>query len=1044
MNPQELQNNSEMNNQVYINQLIPNENLSSIQRITITKTESEKQVPQTNTNMNYFKDNNNIESNPNITETKIIGQTIDPQRFSFRDKSNLNIVSLDNNKSNSYKQLIQKIANQLKKPVRPPTQGYFYFALQKGEYSLMIIRKLSSQMRNHKIELNNDIFRIYIQKYKKYKELIKRIAHLLKISMKNPNFYDNIKYQQNINTENNNISQTIIINSSKNNNINNQINTTKNANEIKKNSEKNKQIKKISDNNDLNQKKIKSQILIQNHINKNNKNIQNLNNRNKYNYSNNINHKKINQTNPFFASKEKLSFNSMNSNKINNKLQNPNQYLAYNNQKQISKNNSKSPITQDINKKNKKKKEIKINFKNHQNIINKQEPIKELKESSNKDLKKDIIHEDLRPNINMEINQKNNMTNIVHTIQDNNIQKTHNIINSISNSNNDMNLINNNESNNSIFSATPINSKFVEITNEDNLQMNNNLEKENFLSDKTHRINIISTSILNPEATQSNINNNTDNINTNFNVEQSINNLNLNNHLEENDINPIINNNSENNNSMTNNYNSDSNNNITISTLNKEEDKTYSMSIDSNKDKNKTHKIKLSPFKKSKTSIIQEEKSINSNLESQNININNIQKLNCNTFSENELNVNDSIIYQREISTSVDEVSFLKKFNVFLTKNNILIDNFIPMAININGQKYLKENAFWEKYINYIYINYSVNNIRLSLFSFVHIIEQYFLWCENLNSDIVDEFQSLIIGIIKKIYDNDEINQFCSMNRISNIEELFNKYKLLMNNKKDFNYESNKQIEIKINNKSQNECFCDLCKSDIACVKKMIELNKNKIIEVKIENLFYDGSKNFENKDKNEDESERESNKENSTKRNNKKTYPPKKSRGSSIGNKDIKNQFSNSKIQKISEQEYEFIAKETKKVEYPKKNRKTSASKNKRKSSSNKKEYIEDHKIDSYFNKEEKEEVKINDDEMDLSDKESKYKNKKKRNKSYKEIKNDNNDEKEEKETKKEKKKKKQKSKNKKKEKNQSDSESDEGSEKPKRKKKKIQYPKD
>ena len=133
MNPQELQNNSEMNNQVYINQLIPNENLSSIQRITITKTESEKQVPQTNTNMNYFKDNNNIESNTNITETKIIGQTIDPQRFSFRDKSNLNIVSLDNNKSNNYKQLIQKIANQLKKPVRPPTQGYFYFALQKGE-----------------------------------------------------------------------------------------------------------------------------------------------------------------------------------------------------------------------------------------------------------------------------------------------------------------------------------------------------------------------------------------------------------------------------------------------------------------------------------------------------------------------------------------------------------------------------------------------------------------------------------------------------------------------------------------------------------------------------------------------------------------------------------------------------------------------------------------------------------------------------------------------------------------------------------------------
>jgi hypothetical protein len=55
---------------------------------------------------------------------------------------------------------------------------------------------------------------------------------------------------------------------------------------------------------------------------------------------------------------------------------------------------------------------------------------------------------------------------------------------------------------------------------------------------------------------------------------------------------------------MTNNYNSDSINNITLSSLNKEEDKTYSISIDSNKDKNKKININISPFRKSKTSFI--------------------------------------------------------------------------------------------------------------------------------------------------------------------------------------------------------------------------------------------------------------------------------------------------------------------------------------------------------------------------------------------------------------------------------------------------------
>ena len=89
--------------------------------------------------------------------------------------------------------------------------------------------------------------------------------------------------------------------------------------------------------------------------------------------------------------------------------------------------------------------------------------------------------------------------------------------------------------------------------------------------------------------------------------------------------------------------------------------------------KKKTIHIKLSPFKKDiKQSTKEEEKTINSNIESQNIDLDNIQKINCNTFliqnsqnhnTDNNNNLNnkdDSIIFQKEISTSADEVSYLK------------------------------------------------------------------------------------------------------------------------------------------------------------------------------------------------------------------------------------------------------------------------------------------------------------------------------------------------------------------------------------------------
>ena len=1068
--PQDIQNNININTS-NTNQTIPNQN---IQNITIIKTEEQKQLNDVNTNTNTSYIPNNLENNQKIIkETKIVTQTInnpmDPQRFSFSDVSNLNLVSSEKaNNKQSYMQLIKKIANQLKIKVRPPTQGFFHFALQKGDYSLIIIRKLSSQLRNHQIEFNNDIFRIYTQKLVKYRELIKRIAHLLKITMKNKKYFENLNNK--VTTTVQSIEKTTIVQTNTNTNTNlNKTNNVNKNNEIKKSSIKSEQVKFVGNNkNIVNQKKTKTQTITQTNLNKshitNKSNNANQNNR----YNTNINNNRINPTNPFFASKDKLSFNSSNNNMMRNNLQNQNQYFLHNKEKTtVNNNNNKSPITQ--NKLDKNKNMIKINLSKQQNNINNinsnQNEVKIVKTeitttnniSNNIDNNKmDIVQEEIKPRMDLEVINKEKI--IIPHIEEkkvisNNIhQETHNIINSISNNNNEINTNNDyNISENRIFSKNPINSRFADTSNDiemkNSTDINNNI---NILSEKNKSTNIINTSLINTGTIQQIPKNNLEtNKNININFEKKSINVNLiNNSKDKNIINTNESNITMNNVSMHNNYNTDTNNNITITSLNKEEDKNYYFSTESNKSKGKQIKIEISPFKKeTHKSFIEEEKSIHSNKESQTININNIQKLNCNTFSENDINNNDSIIFQKEISTYPDETTFLKKFDTFLSKNNIFIQSYIPMAVNNNGQQYLKKNAFWEKYLNYIFINYSINNAKLSLFSFAHLIEQYFLWCENLSSDIVEGFKKLIIEIILKIYTMDEVNQFCTMNKIKSFGDIFEKYKTFIKDKNgSFKYD--KEIEIKIKNKDQDECNCELCKNEIACMKKLIEVNKNKIIGVNIESIFYDGNENkINNKKEEEDEDEEIYIKKT------KKTYPPTKSRNSS-GKKKSYSKFSASKIKESSGENIEYIGKERSKSK-----KRASSSKKKRQSSkgkrpstskkpgqsSNKNEKIdkeEDMKIDAFLVKEED----IKELEAIISDTiKNKTKEKRKSKSKSKEEKDESNSESEEKGTKNKKNKKSQKSKNKKKEKKYSDSESEDEKVKAKdKKKKKQQYPKD
>ena len=1026
-------------NESNLNQINPNQNISVVKKVTITKKQEQKQTGDSKTN--YI---NNISSNNDpaiIKETKIVTQTFinpnDPQRFSFSGNSNLNINmnSLENKNNNKYILLIKKIANQLKRPVRAPTQGFFNFALQKGNYSLIIIRKISSQMINHQIEFNNDVFRIYIQKYKKYKELVKRIAHLLKISMKNKKYFVNILHEKNTNAQtiNSNIEQSNLI---KNNNLNNN-NISQNYNE-KKSSVKSAEARVYNNNrNTFNQKKTKTQSITQNNTNKTRYSFKNMHPN--FGFNTNAGHERINLINPFFASKEKLSFNSNNlsNNVMKNNIQNQNQYFLNKKEKTINnKNKSKSPINES---KNKNPKILNINLNRQQkNINNNQNQINIKNNYSIFNNKIEENQKEIKTNLNLELINKETITTSINQINEkkeiqNNFKESNEFISSISNKKNEQNTLTNlNASHNGIIANNSIINKMEDNSND--IEMKNNEESINILSVQNQKSNIINSSLINSNSLQKNSNN----TNINIDIENKNKGINTNTNM-----------------SITNNYNSESNNNI-IPIINKEENKEKKMSVGSNRSNGKEIKIKLSPFKKNEFSF-GEEKNININSSSQKINIDNIQKLNCNTFSQienNNLTGNDSIIYQKEISTSADELSFLKKFDSFLSKNNISVQSFIPMAFNENGQQYLKQNAFWEKYINYIYINYSVNNVKSSLFSFVHIIEQYFIWCENLTSEIVEEFIKLIIDIINKIYNKDEIKQFCSMNKINNFKELFEKYKIFMSDKTG-NFKHEKEIEIKLGNKSQDECNCELCKNELACMKKLVELNKNKIIEVNIENLFYNGNKNKE-EDKDKEKDDDKDDKEIEYKKT-KTTYPPRKSRGSSAKKK-VREKFSESKIKKSSEENFEYIAEEKKeklKSKSKSKKRNSSMSKAKRESTNKKEKIEEDNKLDSYFKKEIKDEEKKSDSEWEISDKDNKkkIKNKKKekskRNKSYKEEKKDSNsqseeEEKEEKETKNKKNKRKQKSKNKKRNKKYSDNESDDEDIKLKANKKKKKYPKD
>ena len=291
---------------------LSNPHLSPINRVSILKTEEQKEIVRTNVYADNDSSGNKKEfcvvteiirrkSNiplPSKNNTQI---NLNPFRFSFNQaikeppfNPNLNIDIKDSSikhsqkfvKNDNYNEIVKRIASQLNVHIRPPSQGFFYFAMLKGNYPLMIIKKLEKDIVNHKIELNNDIFRIYSEKYMRYIELVKKIAHLLKANLKNKMFWENERYtKSNINSNvnaNQNIQteyakdKIIPINVIPENKIMNVNNPSKNGNIIFLN--KNNQVNVNSKNlHNKTPQNIKSTLIFNNNINNNNQTYQTSN-----------------------------------------------------------------------------------------------------------------------------------------------------------------------------------------------------------------------------------------------------------------------------------------------------------------------------------------------------------------------------------------------------------------------------------------------------------------------------------------------------------------------------------------------------------------------------------------------------------------------------------------------------------------------------------------------------------------------------------------------------------------------------------------------
>lgn len=191
----------------------------------------------------------------------------------------------------------------------------------------------------------------------------------------------------------------------------------------------------------------------------------------------------------------------------------------------------------------------------------------------------------------------------------------------------------------------------------------------------------------------------------------------------------------------------------------------------------------------------------------------------------------------------INMINFLRKFYSFLIDNNIEIsrDNKLPTFKNNEDKELLTLKDFWIKFIKYISDKYKN---ELNIFNFLNFIEQFYLWCKS--SDDTTDFITEIKTQIYKIFSQDKINNFLSMNKLKNLDQIFDRYKSL--NK--YNKPEEKFLEVKIDIEN---CTCPTCTQKGFIQKKVSEFNNinNKITFAKKNNLYFPPMSDYIRFDKN-------------------------------------------------------------------------------------------------------------------------------------------------------------------------------------------------
>ena len=194
--------------------------------------------------------------------------------------------------------------------------------------------------------------------------------------------------------------------------------------------------------------------------------------------------------------------------------------------------------------------------------------------------------------------------------------------------------------------------------------------------------------------------------------------------------------------------------------------------------------------------------------------------------NKNESNNEKNILFLKNLETSNN--NFINQFSGFLENNGIEIcsENKLPIIKNNDNKYLIFEFEFWIKYINYISMKYKNS---LTIYNFVNLIEQFYIWIDKNKNNIMNYniFNNEIINKINLLFDSNTISNFLLMNKIKNINDLFGRYKYI--------YIPNYK-EIKID----EDCECPTCKN--LYKEKVINFNKknNRISYASDNSLSYE------------------------------------------------------------------------------------------------------------------------------------------------------------------------------------------------------------